>query len=50
MEKCKVGIVGVGVMASGTAALTICNSHPTVMYARTAESCEKGVSSSGISL
>lgn len=43
MEKCKVGIVGVGVMASGTAALTICNSHPTVMYARTAESCEKGV-------
>ena len=43
MEKCKIGIVGVGVMASGTAALTISNGYPTVMYARTSESCEKGI-------
>ena len=43
MAKCKIGIVGVGVMASGTAALAICNAYPTVMYARTAESCEKGI-------
>ena len=43
MEKCKVGVVGVGVMASGTAALFISNGYPTVVYARTAESCEKGI-------
>ena len=43
MEKCKVGVVGVGVMASGTATLLISNGYPTVMYARTDKSCEKGV-------
>ncbi|WP_295582039.1 3-hydroxyacyl-CoA dehydrogenase family protein [uncultured Oscillibacter sp.] len=43
MSKCKVGVVGTGVMATGTVVLLICNRYPAVMYGRSEESCERGV-------
>lgn len=42
MERCNVGVVGTGVMATGTAALLIGNGYPTVMYGRGDESCRRG--------
>ena len=43
MAKCKVGVVGTGVMATGTAALLISNKYEAVMYGRTEESVQRGV-------
>ena len=43
MERCNVGVVGTGVMATGTAALLIGNGYPTVMYGRSEESCSRGM-------
>lgn len=43
MTKCKVGVVGTGVMATGTAVLLVSNGYPAVMYGRTEESCKKGM-------
>ena len=43
MENCRVGVVGTGVMATGTAALLIGNGYPVLMYGRSKESCERGV-------
>ncbi|MDD3346338.1 3-hydroxyacyl-CoA dehydrogenase family protein [Oscillibacter sp.] len=43
MKPCKVGVVGTGTMATGTAVLLICNCYPTVIHGRTEESCEKGL-------
>lgn len=43
MENCHVGVIGTGVMATGTAALLIGNGYPTVMYGRSEESCERGM-------
>ncbi len=43
MEKCKVGVVGTGVMSTGTAVLLTSNGYPTVMYGRTEESCQRGL-------
>ena len=45
MPKCQVGVVGTGVMATGTATLLICNRYPAVLYGRTQESCERGLRS-----
>ena len=43
MAKCKVGVVGTGVMATGTVALLISNGYEAVMYGRTEESVQRGV-------
>ena len=43
MSNCKVGVVGTGVMATGTVVLLICNRYPTVMYGRTEASCQRGM-------
>ena len=43
MEKCKVGVVGTGVMGTGTAVLLVSNSYPTAMYGRSEESCKRGM-------
>ncbi|MEI3306077.1 MAG: 3-hydroxyacyl-CoA dehydrogenase NAD-binding domain-containing protein [Dysosmobacter sp.] len=45
MPKCQVGVVGTGVMATGTATLLICNRYPAILYGRTQESCERGLRS-----
>lgn len=50
MAKCQVGVVGTGVMSTGTATLLICNRYPTVMYGRTQESCERGLRAVGEAL
>ena len=50
MAKCQVGVVGTGVMSTGTATLLICNRYPTVMYGRTQESCERGLQAVGAAL
>ena len=43
MEKCKVGVVGTGVMAAGTVVLLVCNRYPAIMFGRTEESCQRGI-------
>ena len=45
MELCKVGVVGTGIMGTGTAALLICNRYPTSLLGRTQASCERGLAS-----
>ena len=43
MAHCKVGVVGTGVMATGTVVLLTCNRYPTVMYGRSEASCQRGL-------
>ena len=43
MANTQVGVVGTGVMATGTAVLLICNGYPTVMYGRSGESVQRGI-------
>ena len=50
MAKCQVGVVGTGVISTGTATLLICNRYPTVMYGRTQKSCERGLRAVGEAL
>ena len=43
MSNPKVGVVGTGIMATGTIVLLICNRYPAVMLGRTQASCERGL-------
>lgn len=43
MSNPKVGVVGTGIMATGTVVLLICNRYPTVMLGRTQASCDRGL-------